>query len=286
MNDVSNLFEKLFTMYKGIYDSYDINNISKLKELNKLEEQEYDKLDFDSLNDLYNFVYGISYVSMDYDLDNYEILLYTDKFGFIIRRMINKLAKKMDEINIENFDNVNEVYDIAMNELKDKIITIIEVKFLYFLSLNDIVDKNKMEMYIKIMSFIDLDFEEKIINCGKDLYKLVENEDQLYNNLWNLDFIKNDYTNYLHSYTKEAITKDIAIMYSNRDLNNSYNTKVREIYLRTLFNYLDENTLSDINYKLYEDEFDSYNLEGQEAVKRAFRAISKDKELIKKIKTQ
>ena len=136
--------------------------------------------------------------------------------------------------------------------------------------------------YIKNLSFISSYLEEKIKE-NNDIKQLVKSEDNLYDNLWE-DF-KSDYEYMLNNYVIEAIEKDIVIMHSYRDLNNSINSKIRSLYLRTMFNFLDEDEIEQINYSFREKELKIYNKVGYDEVINAFKKYNEDQDNITKIKT-
>ena len=74
-------------------------------------------------------------------------------------------------------------------------------------------------------------------------------------------------------------------MHSKIDLNSPNNIKVREIYLRTLLNYLDIEEVDLIKKQYEKEDLVVYNKEGYKAIIESFENYDKDKELIKKIKT-
>ena len=246
-----------------------------------------------SLNKFYEF---LEYVEEEYNKinqnedDNYEVLLYGDKNTFIIRRIYNKLSDKLlYDYSTEKMTSVTlndqiilegNFIEKAMIELAEKIIANIEIKFLYLMQLEKIPNSKE---YIKNLSFISLYLEEKIKE-NNDIKQLVKSEDNLYNNLWE-DF-KSDYEYILNNYVIEAIEKDIVIMHSCRDLNNLNNSKIRSLYLRTMFNFLDEDEIEQINYSFREKELKIYNKVGYDEVIDAFRKYEEDKNNIIKIKTR
>ena len=75
-------------------------------------------------------------------------------------------------------------------------------------------------------------------------------------------------------------------MHSCRDLNNLNNSKIRSLYLRTMFNFLDEDEIEQINYSFREKELKIYNKVGYDEVIDAFRKYEEDKNNIIKIKTR
>ncbi|MBP3461484.1 MAG: hypothetical protein J6K21_03635 [Bacilli bacterium] len=290
---IKQIYKDIYQFTDKLYDKYNINDKKILNYILSLEDSIYDSI-FNKLS-LNKFNEFLEYVEEEYDKinqnedDNYEVLLYGDKKAFIIRRIYNKLSDKLlcdysnekmtsvtlnDQIILES-----NFIENAMIELAEKIIANIEIKFLYLMQLEKIPNNKE---YIKNLSFISSYLEEKIKE-NNDIKQLVKSEDNLYDNLWE-DF-KSDYEYMLNNYVIEAIEKDIVIMHSYRDLNNSINSKIRSLYLRTMFNFLDEDEIEQINYSFREKELKIYNKVGYDEVINAFKKYNEDQDNITKIKT-
>ena len=290
---IKQIYKDIYQFTDKLYDKYNIDNKEILNYIISLEDSIYDSI-FNklSLNKFYEF---LEYVEEEYNKinqnedDNYEVLLYGDKNTFIIRRIYNKLSDKLlYDYSTEKMTSVTlndqiilegNFIEKAMIELAEKIIANIEIKFLYLMQLEKIPNNKE---YIKNLSFISSYLEEKIKE-NNDIKQLVKSEDNLYDNLWE-DF-KSDYEYMLNNYVIEAIEKDIVIMHSYRDLNNSINSKIRSLYLRTMFNFLDEDEIEQINYSFREKELKIYNKVGYDEVINAFKKYNEDQDNITKIKT-
>ncbi len=287
------IYEEIYNFTCKIYDAYQIEDKNLLNKIIELEEPLYDRI-FTELDD-YNLNVFLEYAIFKYssinphDYDLYEAILYEDKNKFVIRRINNKLLKKSIEYNItdENKQAItlndqitlvsSNIYDASI-ELNEKIIANIEAKFIYMLEKENIINRDEI---IKKLTFVSVYLEEIVKN--KAIEEIIKEEDNLYNNLW--EHVKNDYMYMLNEYVTKTIGKNIIFMHSKIDLNNPNNIKVREIYLRTLFNYLDIKEIDLIKKQYEKEDLVVYNKEGYKAVIESFESYDKDKELIKKIKT-
>ena len=287
--------EKIYELTENILYDYSYND-------------NYDYL-YDLLNEEYDFYYELSSKKLIKLLDympkgienypDYAIAFQNNEPLLIYRRIYNQINKTLNDIvlsesdgtiiekSLLNLDNKKYLliqnYDNAIRELLEKICITVDTKFLYFVLLdNKLIDYNKQLLYTNMM-FINPYLEEKIFSDKISIDEFVSKEDELYNGLW--DNVKEGYNNILYSY----IYSCMAFVLDNTIYNKRSDDQellVNEIYLRTLFNYLDEEDLEKINYNFRNIEFKDYNKKGYDYFVDSFKHINDDKKIIKKIKTQ
>ncbi|MBE6160071.1 MAG: hypothetical protein E7157_03370 [Lactobacillales bacterium] len=290
----------LLKISSEIYDLYNQNDINKLKKLIEEENKIYEQYNPEQLTEIINYIYYLNGEKTLNYLYEYEIPLYNNKKRIIIERIINKLTnhinrsflkEKESEFPIKDvllLDNntilVAENTDYSFSELYNKIITQVEIKYLYFVMDNDKLDNEKKKEIFLNDLFINPFLEEKLLKPIVNFADFVKEEDNLYNGLW--DNIKETYNEYLEYQCKEIALHNIDRMLSEIDIYNPQNTIARSLYLRAVFNYLTNEQIEDI-YNNYNEEFrEINNLFGDEYIRFSFNSISKDKEEIEKIKTR
>lgn len=293
-------YNKLYRMSYEIYDLYRQNDMNKLKKIIDEENKLYENYNSQQLLALLDYIYWLNGEKALHYLCDYELPLYDNKKRLIIGRVINKLVyfinrsflcKKESSLPIKdvllldkNITFVAENTACAFSELYNKITTQIETKYLYFIfDSNELDDEKKKEIFLNSL-FINPLLEEKLLKPTLNLADFIKKEDNLYNGLW--ENIKETYKEYLEYQCRELIFHNIDRMLSEIDCDNIQNVVARSIYLRTAFNYLEENVLEDINYNYKEQERKVANPVGDEYIRNSFRKINKDKEQIQKIKTR
>lgn len=295
-----NIHDKFKLISKNILDAYNQENYKKLKELLDLEDREYKKMDVHLLN---NYIDYLEYESKKLniiDLENYEIALYNNQKQLIIRRMVNKVNQILNryyyfEQNIERLEKdiipitnniifVIQNFDGAMSELDEKILTNIETKYLYFILNNSKLDVSQKSRIFTNTLFVNPYLEEKILSPTIKIDEFIKNEDNLYFNLW--DNIKNEYKLFIFDYCTNASIYTIESMLSEIDLDDNIHTIARSIYLRTLFNYLDEETIEKIHEQYNNLEINKLNTYGDDLIIDSFNKVESDNYMIQKIKTR
>lgn len=295
---IREIFDQLYDIGDNIYDLYKNKQFNDAINFTIKENNIYNNIDIDNLLDLYEDVVKIEEEAKVNDYDNYELLLYGCKSVLITRRIYLKLQKFIcnsieykEDIRTaakleNNFLYVCPNFNNSLVDLCNRIYSNIEIKFLYFCDINNkLSEKNKNSISRKMM-FMNCYIEDKFLNANEEnkIEDFIKKEDDLRNNLW--ENITSYYDEVIKEYALGSINKNIKLMLSDFDLYDNINIEIRKIYLRTLFNYLDEGTLSDINYNYRNSKHKIYNVKGEELITEAFREINKDKQIIKQIKTR
>lgn len=296
---MESLYQRFYLISKQILEAYGKNNFDKLEHLINCEKELYQNLDIITLRKFDNYINSLSN-DLNIDMyEDYEIVLYNKDNELIIRRIINKLSQiyniKQNYNNEYNYEkdvmrlnsNITLIIpnsDIFLSELYYQLVVNIDIKYLYFIIDDDELTTEKKQSIFTNSLFINSYLEDKLLNPKINLEEFIKTEDTLYNNLW--EYIKEIYQEYLEDYCKNNILLNMSMMISAIDINNQSNTIARSIYLRTLFNYLDEEILEEINYDYNEQEREIYNILGDKYIRKSFRTIEQDKVQIEKIKTR
>lgn len=293
-----NIFDKFYLITKRIFEEYHNNNMNKLKRLIDIENEEYSKLKLIEIDYLEDYLFNkLNEKKLNF-FENYEFALYNNKYNICIQRMYNQIGKLYsrytDYNNNELEEDINEIepniflimknQDGAIGELQSKIKANIETKFLYFLLSDANISKEIKEQIFINLLFVDPYLEEKLLSSTIHIDKYIKEEDELYYNTWKN--IKDLYEEIWFNYSLDNIYNTIDIMLSETDLDDDNNTKVRGIFLRTLFNGLDTETLEEINYQFNSTENNIYNYFGEQEIRNSFNEIERDNMKIKKIKTR
>ena len=231
--------------------------------------------------------------AIDYILENFEIAMDNQKTHMLIRRIDNMTKKYYNrsqsimlpyqEIKLDNNKYIRmRNLEGSLNELWDKILTSVEVKFLYLLTIDEkISDKRKGTIFSNMM-FVHPTLQDRIFKKQINIGSYVKEEDNIYNGLWEniKEIYENELSNYCYNFSKELIKTMIFEDITDEEI------LIYEIYLRSLFNYLDDDVLENLNYEYHnEEEFKIENEFGDKCVREAFRKINEDTNTINKIKT-
>lgn len=294
---MENIINKLYLISKKVLKAYETSDYNTTKRLIDLEYEEYRKFDIQTILSLFDYIISELGKNNMIELENYEIAFNNKKEQLILKRIFNRLNQIINryyqyEEKITTLEKdvtyveknkilIMQNMDGAYNELCEKIITNIETKYLYFiLENNNLDDYTKSNIFINTM-YINPYLEEKIFTKNIMMDKLIKNEDNLYYNLW--EYVKESYEDIIYNYCKDNSICIIETMITDLELNEQQ-LLIYSIYLRTLFNYLDYETLEEINNNYNEEEFDKYNILGDSYIRHAFQMINNDKEKIRQIK--
>lgn len=294
---VNELFDNIYILNEGIYDLYKNNNIDILVNTVKEENELYKKLPLETLFELNEYCEEIEKSLQTSEIDNYELALYSDKTSLIVRRMISKLQKYISTTNqYSDKSSYNYIYDdkkvyvknlpeLALIDLENKIYTNVEVKYLYFMFLNNNIPRKKQIKIYKKLQYMNTYLEERLLTPDTiSIDQEIKVEDYLRNNLWHNIIRKHD--ELVYCYCINGIERNLEIMSSDYEMDNNYKTEVRKTYIRTLFNYLDNETLDKIKDEYNKAKFIKINEFGINSIKDAFNFVDSDKNMIKKIKTR
>ena len=290
---MENYFDMTYDLSEKVLQSFKNSDFSKTVALLEEEKQHYNNLDYLKLYGIMQNTCTLEELENTFYYDNYELALYNKEKSFILRRMFiyaNKvLANRFDPADTENemFKLDNTKYMIVnpnniIYELSSKLYSNIETKFILFLTNNSKISNERKSYMISSLMFIDPYLQDKIFSKQIILHDYIKKEDDLYENLW--DNVKKIYEEKMDYICDTGIYNTINLMLSSIDVNNEENILIREMYLRTLFNYTDEEFLEDINYEFNSSDLDIQNEFGYNQVINAFRSINKDTEMINKIK--
>lgn len=242
---IEQIYKKLFFLTNLLYLTK-INNDKELEKKIQIEDEEYKKLNHNELSKLYDF---LDLLSMNEGIDffpNYELAHFNEKDYLIIKRMQEKTFMYLN--NYVNYDDkkskkykitidekkvliVNN-YEQALSEIYLKILNCIDARFLYLLNnSNEITDETKTIMnknYLFINPYLE----------NTSTMDIIKGENKFYNELW--DSFKLEYDTFLKEYLITNISAVMNIMLYDT-LNDIEENSLNEIYLRTLFNFLDFN---------------------------------------------
>lgn len=292
---MANFFDKTYDLSEKVLQGFQSTDFSKTVSLLEEEKQFYNNLNFFELYDIMQNTCIMEELNGTFYYDNYELPLYNHETSFILRRMFvyaNKvLANRYDPADTENalfkLDNTKYIFINPNNiiyELSSKLYSNIETKFILFLTNNPNISNERKSSMISSLMYVDPYLQDKIFSKQIVLPDYIKAEDDLYNNLW--ANVKDIYEDKLSYICDTGIHNTINLMLSKIDLNNKENILIREMYLRTLFNYTDEEYLEEINYEFNNIDFDIQNEFGYNQIVNAFKSINKDTEMINKIKVK
>lgn len=293
--NMEDFFDEVIISTNWLFELFRSNNYDECKSLIEEEKNFYNDLNFLALDTLLYIVDNLEKKQKINEDENFELAMYNEKQTMLIRRINNMSLQYYDRcqevfLPIQTIQVEDNKYikmrntEGALNELGRKILTSIEVKFLYLLLVNDQISDTKKSLIMFNMMFINPVLQDKIFNKQIILESYVKDEDVLYNSLWNKvkEIHDIELGNYCFNFSKELMR----VMVSDYDIDNEENVLVRETYLRALFNYLGEETLEQLNYEYNSGEYKIVNQFGDKCVRDAFKSINKDTEMINKIKVK
>lgn len=286
---LKNLLFNLYDLSEILY--YNYNNVEISNNILAIEKENYSKFSINSLVQIQNIV---EYILNKYDIDNKENfeLIFEEDEVLIFKRIYNQIKKSInnyhkDYLFVDLYDVVNGKLKFidniggSINILEEEMICNIETKFLYFL-IDDksLTNEYKSEVLLKLL-YVNPYLDEKLQDHKKTIIEYLLKEDEYYNNLSDLN--KKVYDSNIVEYSLNVLKDIFYKLLTNKYLEED-ELKIYELYIRSLFNNLDENTLEQLNYNFNEMNVNIINKDGEEAIRRAFKSIKKDRENIKKLK--
>ncbi len=286
---------KIIEIVSDLYNYYEFpyGNRNKIKDIIHKEDQLYNELTLEELESIYT-KYKTLYENQQ-DFSNHEIILFNDKNLSIIRRIFLRIYKQMLQIYVPENNSKDmlligdkklsmkidkNLYNNAKEELKFKISSKIELRFLDLLLYDEnLFMKQKMNIIHKSM-FINPYLEEELINNNFDVDNLIEKENLLFKELW--DIFKTFYIEEMYTTSCNRLLNEIYIMRSKLDINKPFNSYIRSIYLRSLLCNLDNSSIQKTLSEIEEDNFDIFNEEGELNVKYALSRIETDRAFMNK----
>lgn len=295
---MKNLMEKFYLIDKNILEAYRKGNFEETKKLIELENEEYKKIDIQDIIKFFDFLFNELEQLNISNNENFEVAIYNNDKHLITMRMYNKVSqimnrfyqyeenKKYIEKDVCKIDKnlliVTQNIDGAIADLEENILANIEIKYLYFMLLNNGIDNDKKSNVFMNTMYINPYLEEKLLLPKIEIDKFIKNEDELYFNLWG--YPRDNYDDFIYNYCINNISFIIESMITKMDTDE--NTNLKFTYLRALFNYLDYETLENLKREFIRSEIEVENLYGERLVSIAFNWIERDNEIIRKIKTR
>ena len=274
---------------------YEYSDENKCKYINMMEHNFYSNLGFTGLKFLEKITKDILEQLDAYYCENFEVAMKNTDEQLIFRRIYNQVSKYINNF-IKHDDGQQPVFaDLyhyqgdkviyldnlggSLNNLEEDMITNIEAKFLLLLINNYEIEQSYKTNIVLNTLYVNPHLEEKT-NYGKHIINNVKEEDCIYNGL-NLG-MQSMYDKNLNEYSLNTL-KDLFY-----DLLVNYKTpnelKTIQLYIRSIFNSLDDEILEELNYNFNEMNVKILNKDGENIIRQAFRRIESDRELIHEIK--
>ena len=291
-----NILNELNIISEILLEKYYDYNFEEVKKCIDYEISIYKNLSIKQLNQLVKYVEDLEIKLDSFRYENIEISPnINDKL--IIRHILNRINQALNRTYYleKNRKIEKEIYRVsndkiiimqniagALSELDEKILANIETKYIFFLITDQSINDFTKGGIINNSLYVNPYLEEKLLkNAVKavNVNEYIKNEDNLYNNLY--DNVKIEYNKFLKDYCLNTIEYMINSLETE---NNQLLIKLKELYIRTLLNYLDLEDIKALEEKYNNVILNNNLLISNELKKNIFDKTSEDKKTIKYIK--
>lgn len=291
-----NILNELNIISEILLEKYYDYNFEEVKKCIDYEISIYKNLSIKQLNQLVKYVEDLEIKLDSFRYENIEISPnINDKL--IIRHILNRINQALNRTYYleKNRKIEKEIYRVsndkiivmqniagALSELDEKILANIETKYIFFLITDQSINDFTKGSIINNSLYVNPYLEEKLLkNAVKavNVNEYIKNEDNLYNNLY--DNVKIEYNKFLKDYCLNTIEYMINSL---ETANNQLLIKLKELYIRTLLNYLDLEDIKALEEKYNNVILNNNLLISNELKKNIFDKTSEDKKTIKYIK--
>lgn len=291
-----NILNELNIISEILLEKYYDYNFKEVKKCIDYEISIYKNLSIKQLNQLVKYVEDLEIKLDSFRYENIEISPnINDKL--IIRHILNRINQALNRTYYleKNRKIEKEIYRVsndkiivmqniagALSELDEKILANIETKYIFFLITDQSINDFTKGSIINNSLYVNPYLEEKLLkNAVKavNVNEYIKNEDNLYNNLY--DNVKIEYNKFLKDYCLNTIEYMINSLETE---NNQLLIKLKELYIRTLLNYLDLEDIKALEEKYNNVILNNNLLISNELKKNIFDKTSEDKKTIKYIK--
>lgn len=291
-----NILNELNIISEILLEKYYDYNFEEVKKCIDYEISIYKNLSIKQLNQLVKYVEDLEIKLDSFRYENIEISPnINDKL--IIRHILNRINQALNRTYYleKNRKIEKEIYRVsndkiiimqniagALSELDEKILANIETKYIFFLITDQSINDFTKGGIINNSLYVNPYLEEKLLkNAVKavNVNEYIKNEDNLYNNLY--DNVKIEYNKFLKDYCLNTIEYMINSLETE---NNQLLIKLKELYIRTLLNYLDLQDIKALEEKYNNVILNNNLLISNELKKNIFDKTSEDKKTIKYIK--
>ncbi len=291
-----NILNELNIISEILLEKYYDYNFEEVKKCIDYEISIYKNLSIKQLNQLVKYVEDLEIKLDSFRYENIEISPnINDKL--IIRHILNRINQALNRTYYleKNRKIEKEIYRVsndkiivmqniagALSELDEKILANIETKYIFFLITDQSINDFTKGSIINNSLYVNPYLEEKLLkNAVKavNVNEYIKNEDNLYNNLY--DNVKIEYNKFLKDYCLNTIEYMINSLETE---NNQLLIKLKELYIRTLLNYLDLEDIKALEEKYNNVILNNNLLISNELKKNIFDKTSEDKKTIKYIK--
>lgn len=291
-----NILNELNIISEILLEKYYDYNFEELKKCIDYEISIYKNLSIKQLNQLVKYVEDLEIKLDSFRYENIEISPnINDKL--ILRHILNRINQALNRTYYleKNRKIEKEIYRVsndkiivmqniagALSELDEKILANIETKYIFFLITDQSINDFTKGSIINNSLYVNPYLEEKLFkNAVKavNVNEYIKNEDNLYNNLY--DNVKIEYNKFLKDYCLNTIEYMINSLETE---NNQLLIKLKELYIRTLLNYLDLEDIKALEEKYSNVILNNNLLISNELKKNIFDKTSEDKKTIKYIK--
>lgn len=291
-----NILNELNIISEILLEKYYDYNFEEVKKCIDYEISIYKNLSIKQLNQLVKYVEDLEIKLDSFRYENIEISPnINDKL--ILRHILNRINQALNRTYYleKNRKIEKEIYRVsndkiivmqniagALSELDEKILANIETKYIFFLITDQSINDFTKGSIINNSLYVNPYLEEKLLkNAVKavNVNEYIKNEDNLYNNLY--DNVKIEYNKFLKDYCLNTIEYMINSLETE---NNQLLIKLKELYIRTLLNYLDLEDIKALEEKYSNVILNNNLLISNELKKNIFDKTSEDKKTIKYIK--
>ncbi len=291
-----NILNELNIISEILLEKYYDYNFEEVKKCIDYEISIYKNLSIKQLNQLVKYVEDLEIKLDSFRYENIEISPnINDKL--ILRHILNRINQALNRTYYleKNRKIEKEIYRVsndkiivmqniagALSELDEKILANIETKYIFFLITDQSINDFTKGSIINNSLYVNPYLEEKLFkNAVKavNVNEYIKNEDNLYNNLY--DNVKIEYNKFLKDYCLNTIEYMINSLETE---NNQLLIKLKELYIRTLLNYLDLEDIKALEEKYSNVILNNNLLISNELKKNIFDKTSEDKKTIKYIK--
>ena len=258
-----NILNELNIISEILLEKYYDYNFEEVKKCIDYEISIYKNLSIKQLNQLVKYVEDLEIKLDSFRYENIEISPnINDKL--IIRHILNRINQALNRTYYleKNRKIEKEIYRVsndkiiimqniagALSELDEKILANIETKYIFFLITDQSINDFTKGGIINNSLYVNPYLEEKLLkNAVKavNVNEYIKNEDNLYNNLY--DNVKIEYNKFLKDYCLNTIEYMINSLETE---NNQLLIKLKELYIRTLLNYLDLEDIKALEEKYF-----------------------------------